>query len=146
MGCIESRLQILRSIDGYTAIRVRRDALRFPALRGIHMQGNLMPTISMFYGMIIRMYYAPHEHPPPHFHVYYGEYKATVDICTCESIGRKLTQKTAAYAPTVRHDGHGEGGENQIRPPGAPAKCGYSDQGADGERIADYPQYQGFSG
>lgn len=34
-----------------------------------------MPTISMFYGIIIRMYYAPKEHPPPHFHVYYGEHK-----------------------------------------------------------------------
>lgn len=39
-----------------------------------------MPTISMFYGLIVRMYYAPGEHPPPHFHVYYGEYQATVAI------------------------------------------------------------------
>ncbi|ALO46428.1 DUF4160 domain-containing protein [Pseudohongiella spirulinae] len=39
-----------------------------------------MPTISMFYGLIIRMYYAPGEHPPPHFHVYYGEYQASVAI------------------------------------------------------------------
>ena len=29
-----------------------------------------MPTISMFYGIIIRMYYAPGEHSPPHFHAY----------------------------------------------------------------------------
>lgn len=43
-----------------------------------------MPTISMFYGIIIRMYFAPGEHPPPHFHVYYNEYKASVDIRTCE--------------------------------------------------------------
>jgi hypothetical protein len=39
-----------------------------------------MPTISMFYGIIIRMYFAPKEHPPPHFHVYYSGYKAVVDI------------------------------------------------------------------
>ncbi len=45
-----------------------------------------MPTISMFYGIIIRMYFAPREHPPPHFHVYYNQYKATVDIRTCEII------------------------------------------------------------
>jgi len=32
-----------------------------------------MPTISMFYGIIIRMYFAPGEHQPPHFHVYYNE-------------------------------------------------------------------------
>ncbi|PID77411.1 MAG: hypothetical protein CSB24_01390 [Deltaproteobacteria bacterium] len=36
-----------------------------------------MPTISMFYGIIIRMYYAPGEHPPPHLHTYYGEYTAS---------------------------------------------------------------------
>ena len=45
-----------------------------------------LPTISMFYGIIIRMYFAPGEHPPPHFHVYYAEYTATVDIRTCELI------------------------------------------------------------
>ena len=43
-----------------------------------------MPTISMFYGIIIRMYFAPGEHPSPHFHIYYNEYKASVDIRTCE--------------------------------------------------------------
>ena len=43
-----------------------------------------MPTISMFYGIIVRMYYAPKEHPPPHFHVYYGEHHATVGIEDCE--------------------------------------------------------------
>ncbi len=45
-----------------------------------------MPTISMFYGIIIRMYFAPGEYPLPHFHVYYNEYKASVDIRTCEII------------------------------------------------------------
>ncbi len=30
------------------------------------------------------MYFAPSEHPPQHFHVYYAEYTATVDIRTCE--------------------------------------------------------------
>ncbi len=39
-----------------------------------------MPTISMFFGIIIRMYYGPKEHNPPHFHVYYQEYKATFGI------------------------------------------------------------------
>lgn len=34
-----------------------------------------MPTISMFYGIIIRMFYD--DHNPPHFHVDYGEYSAT---------------------------------------------------------------------
>lgn len=30
-----------------------------------------MPTISMFYGIIIRMYYI--DHNPPHFHAFYGK-------------------------------------------------------------------------
>lgn len=33
-----------------------------------------MPTISMFYGILIRMYW--NDHAPPHFHVEYGEYRA----------------------------------------------------------------------
>jgi hypothetical protein len=52
-----------------------------------------MPTISMFYGIIIRMYFAPGEHNPPHFHVYYNEYKASVDIRTCEIIDGNLPRK-----------------------------------------------------
>jgi hypothetical protein len=43
-----------------------------------------MPTLSMFFGIIIRMYYAPKEHNPPHIHVYYQDYKAVVDITNCE--------------------------------------------------------------
>jgi hypothetical protein len=30
-----------------------------------------MPTIAMFFGLVIRMYYAPKEHNPPHIHVEY---------------------------------------------------------------------------
>ncbi|NKC11146.1 MAG: DUF4160 domain-containing protein [Gammaproteobacteria bacterium] len=52
-----------------------------------------MPTISMFYGIIVRMYFAPGERPPPHFHVYYAEYRARVDIRTCEIIDGKLPKK-----------------------------------------------------
>jgi len=37
-----------------------------------------MPTISAFYGILIRMFF--NDHAPPHFHVQYGEFKATVDI------------------------------------------------------------------
>jgi hypothetical protein len=39
------------------------------------------------------MYFAPGEHPPPHFHVYYAEYTATVDINTCELIEGHLPKK-----------------------------------------------------
>ena len=61
-----------------------------------------MPTISMFYGIIIRMSYAPGEHPPPHFHVYYAENKATVNIKTCEvdrgSLPKKQMKLVLAWA------------------------------------------------
>ncbi len=37
-----------------------------------------MPEISRFLGIIITMYYK--DHPPSHFHVKYGEYKAVFSI------------------------------------------------------------------
>ncbi|MBI5076023.1 MAG: DUF4160 domain-containing protein [Nitrospirae bacterium] len=43
-----------------------------------------MPTIAMFYGIIVRMYCSPGEHNPPHFHAYYQDYKAVIDIRRCE--------------------------------------------------------------
>ncbi len=52
-----------------------------------------MPTISMFYGIIIRMFFAPEEHNPPHFHAIYQEYRATVNINTCEIIMSNLPTK-----------------------------------------------------
>ena len=33
-----------------------------------------MPTICVFYGIFIKMYW--NDHAPPHFHVEYGEYRA----------------------------------------------------------------------
>lgn len=38
-----------------------------------------MPTISMFYGIIIRMYNNG-EHNPPHFHAYYQGKEAVFDF------------------------------------------------------------------
>ncbi len=52
-----------------------------------------MPTISMFYGIIVRMYFAPGEHNPPHFHAYYNEYKASVGIDKCEIIEGNLPRR-----------------------------------------------------
>lgn len=54
-----------------------------------------MPTISMFYGIIVRMYFAPSEHPPPHFHVYYAEYSATISIDQCKIVRGTLPPKQA---------------------------------------------------
>ena len=52
-----------------------------------------MPTISMFFGIVIRMYFAPGEHPPPHFHAYYNEFKASIDIRTCEIMEGNLPRR-----------------------------------------------------
>lgn len=41
-----------------------------------------MPTISQFYGIMIRMYF--NEHGSPHFHALYGEHAAVIAI---ESFG-----------------------------------------------------------
>jgi len=52
-----------------------------------------MPTISMFYGIIIRMYCGRTEHNPPHFHAYYQEFKALVNISTCEIMQGNIPSK-----------------------------------------------------
>ena len=49
-----------------------------------------MPTISMFYGIIVRMYTGKSEHNPPHFHAYYQDFKATINIQTCEILEGEL--------------------------------------------------------
>ena len=49
-----------------------------------------MPTISMFYGILIRMFLGKKEHNPPHFHAYYQDYKGTFDITTGEMIEGNL--------------------------------------------------------
>ncbi len=53
-----------------------------------------MPTISQFFGIIIRMYYD--DHNPPHFHVIYGEYEALIDINTLEIIKGQLPRRVLA--------------------------------------------------
>lgn len=50
-----------------------------------------MPTISQFYGIIIRMFFD--EHAPPHFHVQYAEHKAVVNIHSLEVTEGKLPRR-----------------------------------------------------
>lgn len=52
-----------------------------------------MPTISMFFGIIIRMYYGPKEHNPPHIHAYYQETAVTIRIEDCEVLQGKIPAK-----------------------------------------------------
>ena len=39
-----------------------------------------MPTISVFYGISVKMFFKPKEHEPPHVHAIYGEYMGVFDI------------------------------------------------------------------
>ena len=50
-----------------------------------------MPTISIFYGIIVRMFFD--EHAPPHFHAQYGEFKASINIKTLELMDGKLPRR-----------------------------------------------------
>ncbi len=50
-----------------------------------------MPTISSFYGILIRMFF--NDHAPPHFHVQYAKYKATVDIRLLEIASGQLPRR-----------------------------------------------------
>ena len=50
-----------------------------------------MPEISRFYGIIVRMYYD--DHFPPHFHTFYGEYEAIINIDTLGIMSGKLPPK-----------------------------------------------------
>jgi hypothetical protein len=47
-----------------------------------------MPTIAIFYGIVIQMYWR--EHGPPHIHAIYQGFEALVAIETGEVIGGRL--------------------------------------------------------
>ena len=53
-----------------------------------------MPTISLFFGIVIQMFWD--EHAPPHFHALYGEYEALVDIRTMEVLRGSLPRRAMA--------------------------------------------------
>jgi Domain of unknown function (DUF4160) len=52
-----------------------------------------MPTIAIFYGMVIQMYWR--DHPPPHIHVLYQGFEAVVAIETGIVIGGRLPPNAA---------------------------------------------------
>ncbi|WP_299440673.1 DUF4160 domain-containing protein [uncultured Rhodospira sp.] len=53
-----------------------------------------MPTISVFYGIIIQMFWE--DHAPPHFHALYGEHEAHVNIRTLEVLRGRLPRRALA--------------------------------------------------
>ncbi len=50
-----------------------------------------MPTISVFYGIIIKMFFD--DHTPPHFHAEYAEFKAVIGIEKLNLIEGKLPRR-----------------------------------------------------
>ena len=50
-----------------------------------------MPIVSIFFGIVVRMYHD--DHSPPHFHATYGEFEAVFEIKTGTLIGGSLTPK-----------------------------------------------------
>lgn len=53
-----------------------------------------MPTISIFYGIVIQMFWS--EHAPPHFHALYAEYEVQINIHTLEIIKGELPKRALA--------------------------------------------------
>lgn len=52
-----------------------------------------MPTISLFFGILIRMHYRDHQ--PPHFHALYQGHEALVSIETGEVLQGRLPRTAA---------------------------------------------------
>ncbi|MBI1946590.1 MAG: DUF4160 domain-containing protein [Deltaproteobacteria bacterium] len=64
-----------------------------------------MPIISVFLGLVVRVFHA--DHPPPHLHVQYGEHEAIFDISTGRTIAGRLPPRQGAasrVAPPRRGD------------------------------------------
>ena len=57
-----------------------------------------MPEISRFYGIVIRMFFDDHQ--PAHFHSFYSEYEAIINIDTLSVINGKLPRNNK------NRDGH----------------------------------------
>lgn len=53
-----------------------------------------MPTISIFYGIIIQMFWR--DHAPPHFHAAYGEFEVLIDIQTLKIIEGTMPRRALA--------------------------------------------------
>ena len=61
------------------------------------MGGREMPTLAMFYGILIKMNWRDiGKHKKPHFHAYYGEYEAVFDL-SGDIIEGKFPNKQNAF-------------------------------------------------
>lgn len=65
-----------------------------------------MPIISIFFGIIIRMYHD--DHPPPHFHASYQGFEALVRVSDGAMIAGALPKKAARIVQQWALDHHDE--------------------------------------
>ena len=65
-----------------------------------------MPTICAFYGILIRIMWA--DHAPPHFHAYYAEHEASIDIRTLQILEGHLPRKALAMVVEWAQQNHDE--------------------------------------
>jgi Domain of unknown function (DUF4160) len=53
-----------------------------------------VPTISVFYGIVIQMFWR--DHAPPHFHALYAEHEALIDLRNFNVIRGSLPRRAMA--------------------------------------------------
>ena len=58
-----------------------------------------MRTSSIFYGIVIQVFWQ--DHPPPHFHALYAEHEALIDIRTLDVIEGGLPRRALALCATM---------------------------------------------
>ena len=74
---------------------------------------SCVPRISAFYGIVISMNYR--EHPPPHFHVSYAGYEATIELATLEVYAGGLPSRALRLVREWARLHRDELGENWAR-------------------------------
>jgi hypothetical protein len=79
-----------------------------------------MPTISIFYGIVIEMYW--NEHGPPHVHALYSEYEAIIDLRDLRITRGSLPRRAQAMVLEWAAEHHAELMEDwelcrQMQPP-----------------------------
>ncbi len=53
-----------------------------------------MPTLSIFYGIVMQIYWV--DHAPPHVHARYGEHEAQIDIQAVAILNGSLPRRAKA--------------------------------------------------
>jgi hypothetical protein len=72
-----------------------------------------MPQVSRFSGIVVTMYF--NDHDPPHFHVRYGEYRATVGLDPITMLSGELPTRVRGVIIEWAHARRAELQENWTR-------------------------------